>query len=417
MRRHRCDAQQQPEGDGMTFVRHIWVFVIFAAIAGCASTTEPGAVGVHRRQLLMVPTATVNAQGAQFYEQLSNIAARKSALNRDPVRTERVRGIAAKLIREVGALRADAPGWNWEVNVLESAQINAICLPGGKIAVYSGLITTLDLSDAELAAVLGHEMAHALREHTRERASQAALSNAVVQAVANSRSRYANTNAELTKLGSQLFVQLPFSREMELEADALGLELMSRAGYDPSLAPGLWRKMRAHSGGSSVEFLSTHPDDEKRIAQIESLLQRVSPLYAAAAARKSPRAVATASVEAAVPSADRTIAPTSVALPVARPLEMSLAAPAAPKPVSSTEPVHALPPAPKDSAIAAPVAGADWPIFTTEIWQASRRAYCSNQPIAVSIGRGPGFQTYRISCRDGGWMTLTCERGGCREVT
>jgi predicted Zn-dependent protease len=187
--------------------------------------------------LLIVPSAEINAQAAEGYMKLSSYASQAGKLNTDAALTARVKGVATRLIHEVPVFRPDAAGWQWDVSVFESDKINAFCMPGGKIGIFSGLVKKLDLSDDEIAIVMGHEISHALREHSREKASQRRLSGAIVQAIANSNSRYAAANASLANLGSQLFVQLPFSREMELEADLMGLELSARAGYDPRLAP------------------------------------------------------------------------------------------------------------------------------------------------------------------------------------
>lgn len=158
----------------------------------------------------------------------------------------RVKSVAKRIIEEVGAFRTDAASWGWEVNVIQDPNISqATCAPGGKIIVYSGIVTQLNLSDGELAAVLGHEVGHALREHTREQVSQAHLSAAIVQGIASSNSRYASSNAQLAKLASEFLVARPFSRHMETEADLIGLELMARAGYDPKEASNVWRKGQA----------------------------------------------------------------------------------------------------------------------------------------------------------------------------
>jgi predicted Zn-dependent protease len=159
-------------------------------------------------------------------------------------------------------------------------------MPGGKIMVYTGLIERLDLNDDELSAVIGHEMAHALREHSRERASrqyaqQIALTGAAaVAGVGESTLDLANMVATVT-------FQLPFSREQEAEADRIGLELMARSAYDPRAAVEVWRKMEhVASSGGTPEFLSTHPSGQSRIKDIESLLPRVQPLYMAAAGNR-----------------------------------------------------------------------------------------------------------------------------------
>ena len=258
---------------------------ISALLAACATSTAPGAVGVQRQQLLMVPAESVNAEAAQGFRQLSSAAGSKGKLNNDPAMTRRVRDIGFRLIREVPVFRPDAAQWAWEINVFDSDQVNAFCAPGGKIGVFTGLVRKLQLTDSELAAVMGHEIAHALREHSREQLSQQTLSGAVVQGIAATAGENAGIAGALAGAGAQLLVHLPFSRDMELEADVMGMELMARAGYDPRQAPQVWRKMQRLSGGQEpVAFFSTHPSSANRIQQLEANVPKVLPLYEARAA-------------------------------------------------------------------------------------------------------------------------------------
>ena len=169
---------------------------------------------------------------------------------------------------------------NEQFNVQKNEELNAYCMPGGRIMVYSGLIDTLDLSDAELATVIGHEIAHALREHTRERVSRAYAQQLVLEGAAAVTGVSAETSA-IAGMVADVTFQLPFGRDQESEADVIGLELMARAGYDPRAAVSLWNKMTsAQSGGAPPKFLSTHPSTSDRIKGIEKNLPRVLPLYA-----------------------------------------------------------------------------------------------------------------------------------------
>ena len=190
--------------------------------------------------------------------------------------------ISQRLIPQTGMFRPDAPQWKWEVNVQTSEDVNAYCMPGGKIMVYTGLIEKLKPTDAELAAVIGHEIAHALREHSRERFSRAYAEQMVLAgvAVATGASR---RRCRLASQVSAVTFPLPHSREQEAEADRIGLELMARAGYDPNAAVTLWQKMSKASSGGPPEFLSTHPSGESRIRDLETNVPRVLPLYQAAA--------------------------------------------------------------------------------------------------------------------------------------
>jgi len=187
--------------------------------------------------------------------------------------------LAAAGCETVKTTNADAASWNWQFNVQKTAELNAYCIPGGRIMVYSGLIDKLDLSDAELATVLGHEIAHALREHTRERVSRDYAQQLVVQGAAAVTGVSADV-ANIANMVGQVTFQLPFSREQESEADTIGLELMARAGYDPHAALTLWNKMSAAEGaGGTPKFLSTHPPSKERMSDLEKNLPRVLPLY------------------------------------------------------------------------------------------------------------------------------------------
>jgi Zn-dependent protease with chaperone function len=149
-------------------------------LAACETTTSGGAVGADRSQLMLVSSEQLEKMGAEGYAKLLADGGRKGILNRDAKMLQRVRSVAARLEPQTAVFRRDAPGWKWEVNVLASDELNAFCMPGGKIMVYSGLVTKLELTDAEIAVVMGHEIAHALREHSREQASQAMGASAAI---------------------------------------------------------------------------------------------------------------------------------------------------------------------------------------------------------------------------------------------
>jgi predicted Zn-dependent protease len=252
------------------------------ALAGCQSvqTTSAGAVGIERAQRMspLVSETDLRQQADLAYDQVLAKERQQGTLNADPALTARVRSITSRLIPAAQAFRPEATRWNWEVNVIRSEQMNAWCMPGGKIAVYTGLITKLQLTDDEIAAIVGHEIAHALREHARERASeqlgaQVLVTGAVVALGGG------QTSMDLGSLFYKTFFGLPNSRLHETEADRIGVELAARAGYDPRAAISLWRKMAAQGGAGGPEFLSTHPSPDTRLADLNVYANRVMPLY------------------------------------------------------------------------------------------------------------------------------------------
>lgn len=265
-------------------VSHALVWMLWLALSGCATvqTTQPGAVGIERKQRMLVSEETVERGAEKAYATELQQAEARGKLNSDPALTSRIRRITARLIPVTGTFRPDAPSWKWEVNTLTTPEMNAYAMPGGKIMVYSGLVEKLQLSDAEIAAVLGHEISHALREHTRERVSRAYEQQLALVGLAVLTGADSGT-LDLADAVASVTFQLPHSREQEAEADVMGLELMARAGYDPHEAVSLWRKMMATEKSAPPQFLSTHPPSADRIAELERHVPQVLPLYQAAA--------------------------------------------------------------------------------------------------------------------------------------
>ncbi len=265
-------------------------YLIFATtcaallLGGCQSvhTTAPGAVGVDRKQVMLVSEADVEQGALKSYADELGKAREKGQLNTDAAQSKRVRTISERLIKQTTVFRPDAAQWAWDVNVQTTSELNAYCMPGGKIMVYSGLIDKLKLSDAELATVIGHEMAHALREHSREAVSRAYAEQLGLGAL-GALTGIGDSGVQLAGMITQVTFGLPRSRVQESEADRVGLELMARAGYDPHAALTLWQKMAQAGGGSTPPFLSTHPSSSTRQADLQALLPRVLPLYSAAA--------------------------------------------------------------------------------------------------------------------------------------
>jgi predicted Zn-dependent protease len=261
------------------------VAALAGVLYGCATTTESGVVGADRKQLMLVSSEQLEQVAAQQYHQLLAQASQKRVLNTDAAATQRVRNIASRIIPQTQVFRPDARNWQWEVNVVSSNQVNAFCMPGGKIMVFTGLINQLRASDAELAVVIGHEVAHALREHSREQVSQAAAANAVIGI--GSAIFGLEGASDLAGAAYENLIATRFSRSHETEADRIGLELAARAGYDPRAGISLWQKMLSASSGSQPpEFLSTHPSGENRIREIEGLMASVMPLYQQTQARR-----------------------------------------------------------------------------------------------------------------------------------
>ena len=254
-------------------------------LGGCqaVNTTSGDSVGVARKQYMfsMLSTDEVNQMYAQSYQETLTEASSKGVLDKTSAEAKRVQAIADRLIAQAPKLRPDSAQWQWEVNLIKSDDLNANCGPGGKIIFYTGLIDKLKLTDDEIAAVMGHEIAHALREHGREAMSKAYG----VQMAKQGAGAFLGLGADSLALADtvvQYSLTLPNSRANENEADLLGLELSARAGYDPNAAVTLWDKMTAASAGSQPEFMSTHPSSANRTAALQAAIPKVMPLYQSA---------------------------------------------------------------------------------------------------------------------------------------
>lgn len=266
------------------------IFAILSAsfiVISCATSTEQGAVGVTRKQYLSgVSSEQIMAESEKGYAQTKADAQKKGLLNKNSSQYQRVVAISKRLIPHIPVFRKDAAAWPWEVNIITNPEINAYCMPGGKMMFYTGIIEKLQLTDGEIAAIMGHEMAHALREHGRERLSEQMLQQgltqggvAVLVATGVIDQKYAGVAAVGASAFTTLFISLPHGRTQESESDTIGVELMARAGYDPREALSLWKKMGSQGGSKPPEILSTHPTDNTRLQHISSLLPKVLPLY------------------------------------------------------------------------------------------------------------------------------------------
>lgn len=231
----------------------------------------------------LVPADEVEQSATQQYAQLLSQARGKGALAPDDhPQLQRLRAIARKIIPHALAWNPRARDWRWEINLIGSPQVNAFCMPGGKIVFYTGILDKLQLTDDEVAMVMGHEVAHALREHARERMGKSAVTHGAARIGGVLAAGLLGIDPRLTDSlarGGANLLTLEFSRDDESEADLVGMELAARAGYDPRAGISLWRKMGAVSKNAPPQWLSTHPSGKTRIADIEKNLPKVLPLY------------------------------------------------------------------------------------------------------------------------------------------
>ena len=230
----------------------------------------------------LVPAERLEQAAHQQYDQLKQQAAEKGALAPEGhPQLKRLRAIAQGILPHASRFNPRAKDWKWEVNLIGSRQLNAFCMPGGKIAFYTGLIDSLKLTDDEIAVVMGHEVAHALQEHARERLAKNQITHGLASLASDivAGTKYGGL-AQLGIQGAANLTTLKFSRDDETEADAIGLDLAARAGFDPRAGISLWRKMSAADrGGAPLSWLSTHPAGNDRIREIERHLPEVMPLY------------------------------------------------------------------------------------------------------------------------------------------
>jgi predicted Zn-dependent protease len=263
--------------------------LLLALLAGCAENSLTG-----RRQLMLVSEGQALSGSATAYAEMMGQLEKKKQIETGTPRVAKVREITERLIVQAVRFRPETANWAWDVQVINDPKtVNAFCMAGGKMAIYSGMWDQLKASDDEIAQVMGHEIAHALANHTQERMSVAmatSLSLAVASIAVASRtdSPAAGLALQGAALAAAVAIQLPNSREGESEADKIGIDLAARAGYDPQAAVTLWEKMGKLSGGKlPPEFLSTHPSPQTRAAALKELGVRAAPLYAAA--KEQPR--------------------------------------------------------------------------------------------------------------------------------
>jgi predicted Zn-dependent protease len=257
----QAEAQQQPEPDGIP-------------------------VRPMSRWRNLQDEQQVNQQSQLQYAQLLDEARKKDALVApDHPQVIRLRAIAKRLIPFTTRWNPNAAQWQWEVNLLNSPQVNAFCMPGGRIAFFSGILTKLQLSDDEVAIVMGHEIAHALREHGREQAAKSGVTALAGRLAGVGLSAWLGIDPNLTGTAADMVAKgatLYYSRDDETEADMVGLDLAARAGFDPRAGIALWQKMATLSQSAPPEFLSTHPSGRNRIAEMQKVMPQLLPVYARA---------------------------------------------------------------------------------------------------------------------------------------
>ena len=262
-----------------TMKRWMGAWVALMLLAGCSSVPLTG-----RKQVLLVSDQEVLSSSLTQYNDYIKTATKSNNAKQSAMVTRVGQKIAAateQYLRQNG-LESEVKNFAWEFNLVKDQQLNAFCMPGGKIVVYEGLLGIVS-SDDELAVVVGHEVAHAVAKHSNERMSQQLMAQygaAILgQAVSNRSTAVQQLATSVYGIGAQYGVMLPYSRKHESEADYMGWVFMTMAGYIPDVAVGFWQKMSAGGSGSVPEFMSTHPSDATRIAEIKKWLPEIKAKY------------------------------------------------------------------------------------------------------------------------------------------
>jgi len=254
----------------------ISILLLIFFLSGC-STSPTG-----RSQLMLVSPEEAISASKEAYIQTLQPLAREGKIDSDPRLAQRVRFVTGRIIAQAIALYPYSARWDWSIKVIDDPEmINAWCMAGGKMAIYTGLIIKINPTDDELAQVMAHEISHALANHTAEKMSVAMASQLGVMGIgiATSGSRYAQAALSGSALAAAVAVQLPNSRSAETEADLMGIDLAARAGYNPYAAATLWEKMERVGGKNPPEFLSTHPAPVNRRVALTNLAPKYMHLY------------------------------------------------------------------------------------------------------------------------------------------
>jgi len=266
-----------------TNLKRLAVVVLLAGVSACSTNPITG-----RSQLIgLVSESEAISGSAQAYRQMMADLDKKKQIDHgtaeaESPRQKKVQEITDKLIAQAIKFRPDSAGWKWEVKIINDPKtVNAFCMAGGKMAIYSGMWEQLKITDDELAMVMGHEISHALLDHTRERMSIARSTSLGVSLLGAATGVGGGLGGQAMDMAAQVAITLPNSREGESEADSVGTQLAAHAGYDPKAAVTLWDKM-AKLGKGPAEFLSTHPSPENRAAKLKELGAKLEPVYLAA---------------------------------------------------------------------------------------------------------------------------------------
>lgn len=254
-------------------VNKLVVLVLLAVLVSCA-TSPTG-----RSQLMLVSEEYAIAASKQAYLEMLTPLAREGRVDTNPQVNARIKHITGRIVAQAIVMRPDTAKWEWSMKVIDDPKtVNAWCMAGGRMAIYTGLLEKVQPTDDELAQVIGHEIAHAMAKHQAEKMSVAMASSLGIAAVGIASDNQAVTAGAAA--AAALAIQLPNSRSAESEADHIGMELAAKAGYDPRAAVSLWRKMgQATEGKRPVEFLSTHPAPETRIENLAKLAPEMMPYY------------------------------------------------------------------------------------------------------------------------------------------
>lgn len=259
------------------FIRSLTIIFLLVLVVACATNPVTG-----RKQLMLISEKQSISASREAYVKMLEPLEEDGKINSDPELTKRINEITAKLIAQALIYRPETESWDWRVKIIDDPEtVNAFCMAGGKMAIYTGLVEKLEATDDELAQVMGHEIAHALSAHTAERMSIALATNLAVTGFALTRDQPGVALAGAS-LAAALAIRLPNSRASESEADVIGIELAARAGYDPHASVSLWEKMARESGNdSNFDFLSTHPAPSRRMEKLGKLIPKMMPYYEA----------------------------------------------------------------------------------------------------------------------------------------